>query len=564
MSFNALLLQSIAVELTKLIGARVEKIHQPERSTITIELRLPGENLSLLLSTHPSLARFYLTEYKFINPPTPSSFCMLLRKHLEKYRLDSITPVPFERIVRLDFSREEDYGRSREKKSLILEIMGKHSNLILLDDSDHIIDAMYRIDETKSRVRQILPKLTYTLPPPQKKENPKNLNLEKFSWFLEVASPDKLPEALVKNIGGISPELARQIINSVDKPQNNPALVFTILKEIVNLAEEGLFVPSLNDGKLSFYPPTTGSVNKIVDLYYSSLYDNNLMLNKKNNLLSSLNGIIEKIAKKLHLRNEALENALLADEYRTKGDLLTASLYLIKKGSSQVEVPNYYEEGQPLVLIELDPRLTPNENAQSYYKRYNRARSALKNLDVLLEETEEELAYLKQTKGLVEAAKDLDDLESLHDELIKDGYLKPREVKQNYNKRKSDPASQPKRFLTPSGNEIVVGRNNRQNDSIRRQNSNDFWWFHTQKLPGAHVVLKSSNPSIEDLELAAHLAALFSKGSEDSLVLVDSARLMHVRKPPKAKPGFVVYDNEKTYSIKPDSSLLLRLKKLTE
>lgn len=173
MSFNAFLLQSIAVELNKtILGARVEKIHQPENATLTIELRLPGRHLSLLLSAHPILARCYLTEYKFTNPTTPSSFCMLLRKHLEKYRLDAITPIAFERIVRLDFSREEDYGRSREKKSLILEIMGKHSNLILVDESDVIIDAYYRIDESKSRVRQVLPKLTYTLPPEQKKNKP--------------------------------------------------------------------------------------------------------------------------------------------------------------------------------------------------------------------------------------------------------------------------------------------------------------------------------------------------------------------------------------------------------
>ena len=173
MSFNALLLQSVAKELSQfLIGARVEKVHQPENSTITIELRLPGENHYLLLSTHPELGRIHLTDNRFENPLSPSGFCMLLRKHLEKYRFDSISAIPLERIVRLDFSREEDFGRTRNKKSLVLEIMGRHSNLILLDDNGIIIDSLNRIDETKSRVRQILPKLKYTLPPAQKKRRP--------------------------------------------------------------------------------------------------------------------------------------------------------------------------------------------------------------------------------------------------------------------------------------------------------------------------------------------------------------------------------------------------------
>ncbi len=563
MSFNALTLQSVTAELNKrIIGARVDKIHQPETNTITIELRLPGENLSLLLCTQPSLARMHLTENKFTNPKTPSSFCMLLRKHLDKYRLDKISNIPFERIVRFDFSREEDFGRSREKKSLILEIMGRHSNLILLDDKDTIIDALDRIDESKSRVRQVLPKLTYTLPPAQKKENPKTLSLAKFSWFIEVADPNNLSDALFKNIAGISPYLAKQIISSVVEPKNNPEIVYNRLMDLIALSEQGELVPYIKEEKLYFYPSQKGSINQVLDAYYTKAFYKDKLNQQKQNLLSLLSTHIEKAEKKLALRTGALEKALDADIYRKKGDLLTSSLYLLEKGATEALVPDYYTEGEPLVTIELDPRLTPSQNAQSYYKRYNKARSALRNLDTLLEDTKNELHYLQETKGLIEAAKDLEDLESLNDELIKEGYIKTKKLRQTNRKKDTTSASQPRRYRTPSGSEIVVGRNNRQNDMIRRQGSGDFWWFHTQKLPGAHVVLKTSSPDEKDLQLAAGLAAYFSKGSEDSLVEVDSARLKYVRKPTGAKPGFVLYDNERTYMVKPNRAIFSELKQL--
>ncbi len=561
MSFNAFLLQSIAVELNKTIrGARVEKIHQPENATLTLELRLPGRHLSLLLSAHPVLARFYLTEYKFTNPIVPSSFCMLLRKHLEKYRLDTITSVTFERIVRLDFSREEDYGRSREKKSLILEIMGKHSNLILVDESDVIIDAYYRIDESKSRVRQVLPKLAYTLPPEQKKISPDKLTVKQLAWFLEVADPSNLAKALVKNIKALSPELAEQIIRVVYNPKENPDAILNILQQLQQKASGGLLVPTIQNNELSFYPLAEGSVNQVVDQFYTGIYLNEKTAHIKRSLTTSLNAQIERVDKKLDLRNDAHQQALLADDLRKKGDLLTASLYLLQRGEYLAKIPDYYTEGQPLIEIELNPRLGPNENAQSYYKRYNKARSALKSLDKLLTETKTELDYLKEVRGLIEAAKDLDDLDSLTDELIKEGYIKEKITKQVTRSKDQKTVIKPRCFLTSSGKEIVVGRNNKQNDAIRRQNSGDFVWFHAQKIPGSHVVLKDNNPIDNDLLLAATLAAIFSKGSTDSYVAVDSARLKHVRKPSGAKPGFVLYDNERTFIISPDESIFTQLK----
>lgn len=561
MSFNAFLLQSIAVELNKtILGARVEKIHQPENATLTIELRLPGRHLSLLLSAHPILARCYLTEYKFTNPTTPSSFCMLLRKHLEKYRLDAITPIAFERIVRLDFSREEDYGRSREKKSLILEIMGKHSNLILVDESDVIIDAYYRIDESKSRVRQVLPKLTYTLPPEQKKISPDNLTVKQLTWFLEVADPNNLAKALVKNIKALSPELAEQIIRIVYNPKENPEAILNILQQLQEKATQGLLVPTIQNNALSFYPLVEGSVNQVVDEFYTSIYLNEKIAQIKRSLTSSINTHIEKVEKKLELRNDAHQQALLANDLRIKGDLLTANLHLLQKGASLAKIPDYYTEGQPLIEIELNPRLGPSENAQSYYKRYSKARSALKSLAKLLTETKSELDYLKEVRGLIEAAKDFDDLDSLTDELIKEGYLKEKYSKQVTRSKDQKTAIKPRCFLTPSGKEIVVGRNNKQNDAIRRQNSGEFLWFHAHKIPGSHVVLKDINPGEDDLLLAASLAAIFSKGSTDSYVAVDSAKLKHVRKPSGAKPGFVLYDNERTFIVSPDESIFTQLK----
>ena len=559
MSFNALLLQSVAKELSQfLIGARVEKVHQPENSTITIELRLPGENHYLLLSTHPELGRIHLTDNRFENPLSPSGFCMLLRKHLEKYRFDSISAIPLERIVRLDFSREEDFGRTRNKKSLVLEIMGRHSNLILLDDNGIIIDSLNRIDETKSRVRQILPKLKYTLPPAQKKEDPKNITEEKLAWYLSLADLTQLPRVLVKNIAGLSPDLAHQLLAAVEDPKNATTLL-KALHDLINLADQGLLVPKIDNDQLIFYPNGEGSVNAVLDRFYTNAFYSDKLKHGKQHLLSTLNVHLEKVEKKLSLRNDALEKALSAEEYRKKGDLLTASLYQLEKGANKAHVPDYYEEGQPLVVIELDPRLTPNENAQSYYKRYAKARSALKNLDTLLAETESEFNYLSEMKGLIEAAKDLADLAALHDELVKESWLAQKKIKSVTKQKSKDPTSGPRHYLSPSGIEIVVGRNNKQNDLIRRQSSGDYWWFHTQKIPGAHVILKSSNPEEDDLLTAANLAALFSRGSEDSLVIVDSARVKHVRKPTGAKPGFVLYDNERTYMIKPYLNLLDKL-----
>ena len=562
MSFNALLLQSVAIELKKsLLGARVDKVYQPDKSTVILELRLPGENLHLLLSAHPQLGRIHLTGIRPAGPPTPSSFCMLLRKHLEKHRLDDITAVPFERVVHLHFSRDEDYGRTKARKTLVLEIMGKHSNLIVLDEDGVVVDALFRIDESKSRVRQILPKIPYSLPPAQKKKSPHDLTLQELSWFLEVAGPDRWSEALVKNIRGISPDVARQIITGAGGLAASPEKIHGIIGQLVELSEEGRLVPRIESESLVFYPPGSGQINTVLDSYYTRMSEQDKLLQQKSSLLAVVRGHLNRSTKKLSARNEALENAQKKEEYRRKGDLLTASLHLIKKGMSLVEVPDYYAEGQPLVAIELDPSLTPNQNAQNYYKRYNKARSALENLDRLLEETENEIAYLENLSGLIEAAKDLADVESLKEELKSEGYLKEKETVKT-NKKSRGSLDAPRRYLTPSGNEIVVGRNNKQNDTIRRQALGEFWWFHTQKVPGSHVVLRSAEPLPEDFETAAMLAAVFSKASTDSVVFVDSARVKRVRKPQGAKPGFVTYDNEKTYTVKPDESVLFKLKEL--
>lgn len=375
-----------------------------------------------------------------------------------------------------------------------------------------------------------------------------------------MADPNNLAKALVKNIKALSPELAEQIIRIVYNPKENPEAILNILQQLQEKATQGLLVPTIQNNALSFYPLVEGSVNQVVDEFYTSIYLNEKIAQIKRSLTSSINTHIEKVEKKLELRNDAHQQALLANDLRIKGDLLTANLHLLQKGASLAKIPDYYTEGQPLIEIELNPRLGPSENAQSYYKRYSKARSALKSLDKLLTETKSELDYLKEVRGLIEAAKDFDDLDSLTDELIKEGYLKEKYSKQVTRSKDQKTAIKPRCFLTPSGKEIVVGRNNKQNDAIRRQNSGEFLWFHAHKIPGSHVVLKDINPGEDDLLLAASLAAIFSKGSTDSYVAVDSAKLKHVRKPSGAKPGFVLYDNERTFIVSPDESIFTQLK----
>lgn len=575
MALDAVAVKALVAELQCIVGGRVDKVHQPERDEIAVGVRTYDASYKLLISASPAHPRIHLTSHSKKNPKTAPLFCMLLRKHLASGRITSVTQVGFERIVKVTVESYDELGDYTEK-ALYVEIMGRHSNIILVNSEGKIIDSIKHIDESLSSVREILPGSMYELPPVQAKTALTEWTPENN---LEFAGTQKVDKAMISQIAGISPLTAREVVYSVfgttdvlsDAVNTNRLAMLKLeINKLKDRTENNEFSPCMIEdtqtGKLVEFSAipieqyetlakvvSYDSMSELVDEFYYKRDVAERMRQKTADLVKLLNNHAERIAKKMSILKATLSDAEKMDTYRQYADLITANIYRIQEGHKSVELENYFDENMGTVKINLDPSLSPSQNAQKYYKKYNKSKTALKEAQKQLEQSAEELEYIESTLAMVETADRLEDISVIRRELAQEGYIKRST---NSQKKQKAEQSKPMHFVSSDGFDIYVGRNNTQNDylTLKLANSSDLW-FHTKDIHGSHTVIKlglDKDVPKETILEAAALAAYYSKARESSQVPVDYTTIKNVKKPNGAKPGMVIYEHYNTVYIKPE------------
>lgn len=568
MSFDGLFTRAITEEFSSLLkGGRINKIHQPFKNEIVLIIRANGKNHKLLISVHPSYARAQLTNESYENPHEPPMFCMLLRKHLEGFILEDIHQVGMDRIMVFDVKGRNEIG-DISSKQLIVEIMGRHSNIILVDKTRNIIlDSIKHISYAVNSHRAIMPGQEYIAPPIQNKENPLEATEESLLRKLDF-NAGKLDKQIVEHFAGVSPLLAKEIVYHAGIA--NRVTVPKVFVEMLTKMKEHRYEPAITmkNKKESFYlfplehlngeSKRYDSLSELLDRYYFGKAERDRVKQQSTDLERFILNEKDKNEKKIKKLQATLNEAKNASQYQLYGELLTANLYALEKGMKEIEVINYYDENGGTVTIPLNPQKSPSENAQRYFTRYQKAKTALVMASEQLEKAKEEVAYFDSLLQQVETAS-TKDISEIREELIEGGYLRDRQKKGNKNHKNAKPILE--KYTSTDGTEILVGKNNKQNDYLTNKVAGkDEIWLHTKDIPGSHVVIRSANPAEETIVEAAQLAAYFSKGRSSSSVPVDFTQIRHVKKPSGAKPGYVIYENQQTVYVTPEEDTVLRLK----
>ncbi len=567
MPFDGIVARAVTHELKeKIIPGRVSKIYQPTAQELVITLRSHGKNHALLLSIHPTYARMHLTNDSFQNPKEPPMFCMVLRKHLGGSAVQSIEQDGMERIIRITFHTRNEIGDESEKQ-LIIELMGKHSNIILINkDNQIIIDSMKHISLSQNRYRTVLPGSEYISPPTQNKLNTLEISGEDLLRRLDF-NAGKIDQQLVHNLVGFSPFIAKEIVHRANL--GAAAVYQEKFEEVNQFIKLNKFEPAIYRGKKEDFHVieisankeekiTFQSVNEMLDTFYSGKAERDRVKQQAKDLSRFIKNEINKNERKLKKHQQTLKKAANAKHYQKYGELLTAHLHLVKQGDRNVKVIDYYNPDQTEIEIELNPNRTPSENAQRFFKTYQK----LKNSKVMVEKeilkTQEEINYFEQLLQQIEVAS-VEDIEEIREELREEGYLK----KQRASKRKNKPKKPaPEEFTASDGTVILVGKNNKQNEYVTTKLAHRYEiWLHTKDIPGSHVVIRAQDPSEETILEAAQLAAFFSKSQNSSAVPVDYTKIRHVKKPNGAKPGYVTYDNQKTVYVTPSAEFVAKKRK---
>ncbi len=584
MPFDGITINCLVNELNnKLKGGRVDKIHQPERSEIVMHIRSLGGNYKLLLCANPSFPRVHITNVTKENPTSPPMFCMLLRKHLSGGKIVGFEQVDFERIIRMNIESTDELG-FKGIKTLIIEIMGKHSNIILTDTSGKILDSIYHIDITVSSVRQVLPGLMYELPPSQGKRNPLKADENDVVSVLDNGETE-LKNMLMNAYSGISPVVASEVVyratGSCDTRgcDVGEAVIDRIARCFVYMFDKiraGEFKPTvltnLQSGKMmdftgvdiSLYETLALSekydtMSEALDGFYGKKAAKEAMWQKSSDLLKFVNNNIDRCRKKLQIQNETLVKVAKREKYKLYGDLITANIYRIVQGMESIEVENFYSESLEKIYIPLKKDLTPSQNAQKYYKRYNKDKTAEIETQKQKKINEQEIEYLESVQAAILNVETITEINQIRDELIEQKYLRKRD-KLKKNKKPSAPT--PMHFISSDGYDIYVGKNNMQNDyvTLKLSRSTDLW-FHTKLIHGSHVIVKTTDaqnvPDSTYIE-AATLAAYYSKARGGQNVPVDYTEVKNVKKPAGAKPGMVIYVNYNTIYVNPDETILTK------
>lgn len=583
MALDGIVTRSIVHELQLCVGGRINKIHQPSDSDIIINLRAQGGNRRLILSANPTYPRVHLTEQSFPNPQEAPMFCMLLRKHCEGGIIEAIAQHGMERIIAIDIRQRDELGDISAKR-IIVELMGRHSNIILVDPATGVqLDGIHHVTPSISSYRVVMPGFAYTKPPEQHKLNPLEAGKEEFlAAWREAGENTAASYWLVQAYSGLSPLIAEEIYfragqgaaaaDSAAETQAAPELetvwsAFSVLMDEISRQQYHPMSGSSSKGKHVFSAVslsmvqdnvrTYDSISACMEDYYGEKALRDTVKQKTSDLLRFLQNERSKNAKKLTKLQEDLTEAEDAERYRISGELLLASLHQIKKGDKEVELINYYDEEQKPVRISLDPLLTPSENAQRYFKKYNKFKNSLAVIDEQMDIARKEITYLEGLLQQLEYAT-LNDIDEIREELIQQGYLRQRSGKSKKKKKNDRPTLHV--YTSSEGIDIYVGKNNLQNEYVtNRLASHNDTWLHTKDIPGSHVVIRSASYGEATLNEAAQLAAYFSQAKESSSVPVDYTLIKHVRKPSGAKPGFVIYEQQRTLFVTPDEALIKSL-----
>ena len=577
MAIDAICLQAVVEELRpQLLGLRVDKVQQPARDQVVLLFR--GKRL--LLNAGAGAPRLQLTEILRDNPAEPPMFCMLLRKHLSGARVAGLTQPPLERLVKIEFDASDELGRAG-RRTLVLEAMGRRSNLILLDGEGRVIDSLRRVDADMSAARQVLPGLFYQPPASTGRLPFLEETEEGFSARFAAAAAEKTLDAfLLDQYFGLSPlmarELAFQAAGDTDTrlfQLSGPDPLWRALEDFSSRVRENRFTPVclMREGKpLDFACVPVGqyggaaecvayaSFSALLDAFYAAREKQERARQRGADLLRAAATARDRLWRKLALQEKEYAATQDRDKLRVQGDLITANLYRMERGQARLECENYYEDNAP-TSIPLDPLLTPQQNAAKYYKRYAKAKTAEKYLREQMDLARRDLEYLESVLAELAQAETEADYLDIRAELREAGFLK----KQGKGKKdKSRPAA-PWEFRTSSGLRVLVGRNNRQNDKLTMKDADrrDLW-LHTQKIHGSHVILRCAGraPSEDDIAEAAMLAAWFSQARESGNVPVDYTEVRNVKKPAGARPGMVIYTTCRTVHVTPAEAAVERLR----
>lgn len=583
MPLDALCLGLVARELNDaLAGCRVEKVYQPDRDEIVLQTRGKGGARRLLISTSANAPRIHFIDAARENPAAPPMFCMLLRKHIQGAKIAEIQQPAVERMLEITLDTTDEMGVER-RKTLVCELMGRFSNVILRSEDGHILDALRRIDGGLSEKRAILPGLFYRMPPPQNKHNPFTLSGAGLAAALSDAGPGQtLDRFLLDRLLGFSPLLCRELsfraTGDAAKPvgQMSPtdcARLGQVYDDFRTFLEEGRGRPFLltkkEDGAVfdfSFLPITqyeglmnltqTESFSALLATFFEKKGKVERMARRSQELRRIVTTARDRLARRLAAQQKELDAARDRDHYKRMGDLITANLYQLEKGMHKARVLDYYSDGCPEIEITLDTRLTPQQNAQRYFKQYSKAKTAEQVLTQQLERGHTDLEYLESVLEAISEAESERDLAQLREELLQTGVLSARQTR---NKRAKPAAAKPFHYRTSDGFDVFAGKNNLQNDllTLKTAFKSDIW-FHTQKIHGSHVILVTDGrePTNNAMTEAAMIAAYHSKARTSSLVPVDYTPVRQVKKPVGAKPGMVIYHVYQTAYVTPDEKTI--------
>ncbi|MBZ4025198.1 MULTISPECIES: NFACT RNA binding domain-containing protein [Ligilactobacillus] len=558
MTFDGLFTHAMIHELNQTLqNGRVTKISQPYPNEVILTIRANRTNYPVLLSANPRYARFQITQIPYTNPAVPTNFTMMLRKYLEGAKLLKIKQLDNDRVVYFEFLTRNELG---DKLPLLLsaEIMGRYSNVILINQSTNkIIDTIKHVGMDQNRYRTLLPGATYRQPPTQNKENPFEQDSNTFEELIQkYPNREVLADNLLKQYQGISRDNALALADKLHS-SNNFVQAFN---DFLAMTEDP--IPTMNGNNFSIFADNPNdkkftTLSEMLDVFYHTKANRDRVQQQGGQLLHVIRKNLQRNKKKLKKLSNELKATENADEYRIKGEVLTTYLYQIKRGMTKITLPNFYDNNKE-ITISLSNQLSPSQNAQKYFKKYQKLKNAVTFVNEQIELTKKEVAYLEEIQTQIELATPAD-LNDIKTELQQEGYIKKKQQKSKHSSRVK--INKPESFIASDGTEILVGKNNLQNEklTLHTAKKTDIW-LHAKNIPGSHVIIKSNNPSDETLFEAAMLAAYFSKFRSSANVPIDYVQVKNIRKPNGSKPGFVIYEGQKTLTVTPTEDFVLELR----
>ena len=582
MPFDAVTVGCIADELNHFFSeGRIDQIYMPSRSDVILSIRAHGENKRLLISCNPSFPRVHITKSSRENPITPPGFCMLLRKYLTNGKILNISSPGGDRIIVFLIECRNELGDTVEKK-LIVELFGKNSNIILLHENGLIADCVRHIDNSLSRERIVLPGLPYFPPTPQEKLSPSQASPDTVKGLLSKCDPTKQADSFIlENFAGLSPLVCREIVylwgaDSDLSISSKSGLADAICFYMDKLAKKKFSPVTLWDksGKpidfscieIRQYGSTLNTkkaeyLSEALDEFYNEKERKNILREKGGALLKTVETLLARCWKKASLQEESILSSKGCEKYKVKGDLIISNIYKLNKGDRTLITENFYADPPEEITIALDVNLTPSENAQKYYRRYNKLKNTAEKAALQYEHSLEDIRYLESVQNALNQCEDLSVIGEIREELESLGYVKASHSKLKRNQKPT--LSKPAEFISSDGFTIYVGKNNRQNDylTLKMSSSKDIW-FHTKGFPGSHTVIACGGREVPDTTLneAACLAAYYSKARGSAQIPVDYCPIKNVKKPSGAKPGMVIYDNYNTAYVTPDEEQISKMR----